>query len=157
VLAARCSLLTAFAACTAPAPPPSRRHATELFFPIEHAQPLPAPAGSILGWTMNTIHWGAACSPVPSAPPRKSFAAAFRVPTSVCPFDGREMGIAGREPLTREQAACPALAQRLGMVCQALLMYSQWFPQLKGLERVLGRRKGCEIPEQAAAGGQGQD
>jgi hypothetical protein len=39
-------------------------------FPINSIRPLPAKAGTMLGWYGNTIHWGGSCHAVAAADPR---------------------------------------------------------------------------------------
>jgi hypothetical protein len=91
-------------------------------FPLHGARPLPAPAGSVLCWNGNTIHWGASCSRHTSAAPRKSMAMTFRR-AEVAQLEG------GGSPISRESAAPSAMApeMRLALISRALLLYSQWY------------------------------
>jgi ectoine hydroxylase-related dioxygenase (phytanoyl-CoA dioxygenase family) len=50
----------------------------ELRFPIHAVRPLPVPAGSVLAWAGNTVHWGAACGE--GHQPRQSVAFTFKAP-----------------------------------------------------------------------------
>ena len=59
-----------------PATEVQRGLSSKIHFPLHGARALPAPAGSLLAWYGNTIHWGSSCSRYADHP-RKSIALTF--------------------------------------------------------------------------------
>jgi hypothetical protein len=93
----------------------------KLRFGLHGARALPAPAGSLLLWYGNTIHWGGSCSRHAEAPPRKSIAMVFRR-GDVAQLEGSNAG----PPLTRAAARGMSPDARLSLVARSLLLYQQW-------------------------------
>ena len=93
----------------------------KLRFGLHGARALPAPAGSLLLWCGNTIHWGGSCSRHAEAPPRKSIAMVFRR-GDVAQLEGSNAG----PPLTRAAARGMSPDARLSLVARSLLLYQQW-------------------------------
>jgi len=97
--------------------------------------PLPAPAGSVLVWHPNIIHWGSACSAYAAGPARKSIAGAFRLPERRLPTSEKERRLYGRGPVTREELrAGLGVDTKLRCIAYALMMYSVWFPEFEGFD-----------------------
>jgi len=94
---------------------------TEVRFPLGGLRPLPAEAGTVLAWAGNTIHMGSACSSAAADRPRSSLACTFRRQDS-----GRLSG-AVLPNLTRTDARNLTLECRFRLICQSLLLYSQWY------------------------------
>lgn len=55
-------------------------------FPLESVRPLPGPAGSVICWQGNTIHWGSKCGEYAETP-RMSIAMSFRVAKALPQLD----------------------------------------------------------------------
>ena len=101
----------------------------ELRFPLGAVRPLPAPAGSVLLWAGNTLHYGTACGPRggaadAGAPPRQPLAMTFRRPAAGAGcFSGH------LRPLSRAAAAALGPRERLALIAHSLLLYKKWFKQ----------------------------
>ena len=59
-----------------PATEIQRGVSSKIHFPLHGARALPAPAGSLIAWYGNTVHWGSTCSKYANDP-RKSIALTF--------------------------------------------------------------------------------
>lgn len=105
-------------------PPDEPDGPMEVRFDLGSAHPLaPLPAGSIVAWVGNLIHWGTNCVPGAEAGPRTSlgfnFLAAGEQLQSSAPL------------LTREAARALTSQGRLALIARSLLAYSPWY-QLDG-------------------------
>ncbi len=80
---------------------------------LQHARALPAPAGSVLGWGFDALHWGSARTA--AAPPRVSVAYEWLGPKG-SPTEG-DM------PLIDLADGLPPLGQRLELIAWAILAY----------------------------------
>ena len=98
---------------------PGGKSVCKIRFPLQCSRALPAPAGSLLAWSGNTIHWGSTCSRYAASPPRKSIAMAFRR-RDVAQLEG-----AG-PPITQERARAMTMDGRLALIARSLLLYNQW-------------------------------
>jgi hypothetical protein len=87
---------------------------------LMHARALPAPAGSVLGWGFDVLHWGSARTE--GAPPRVSVAYEWLGPDH-SPAESDP-------PLIDLNDGLPALAERLNLIGKAILAYSKWDPTL---------------------------
>ena len=94
---------------------------SKLRFPIGGARALPAPAGSLLVWNGNTIHWGSSCTQYSTSPPRKSIAMTFLRRSS---SDYQTGGIGA--PITQDDARAMSPNMRLSLIARSLLLYNQW-------------------------------
>ena len=98
---------------------PTRNGALTLQFPLQGIRPLEAPAGAVLGWHGNTIHWGSRCAS--DAPfPRASIAVTFCRASVGC--------LEGNTLLTRQDVTALDLKGRLSAVAWSLIMHKRWFP-----------------------------
>jgi hypothetical protein len=102
-----------------PATEVQRGRSAKIHFPLHGVRALPAPAGSLLAWYGNTIHWGSTCSRY-ATEPRKSIALTFRRAATVS-HDDNEV-----PPLIRTHAAALTPALRLSLIARSLLLYNQW-------------------------------
>jgi hypothetical protein len=102
-----------------PATEIQRGQSAKIQFPLHGVRALPAPAGSLLAWYGNTIHWGSTCSRYASNP-RKSIALTFRR-AATTPVGADEV-----PPLTQSQAGALPPGLRLALIARSLLLYNQW-------------------------------
>jgi len=102
-------------------------------FPLQHARPLPAPAGSICSWQGNLIHWGSSCAPHRNLEqPRMSMALTLRKRE----FHSADAGITaccGRDPIPRAKLREMDFPTRLSVVGKSLIMYYHWTKGYTGL------------------------
>jgi len=101
-----------------PATEVQRGLSSKIHFPLHGVRALPAPAGSLLAWYGNTIHWGSTCSRYANAP-RKSIALTFRRTCS-------NLGTKEAPPITMAQASFMTPELRLALISRSLLLYNQW-------------------------------
>mmetsp|Transcript_32484 Transcript_32484/g.97256 ORF Transcript_32484/g.97256 Transcript_32484/m.97256 type:complete len:476 (-) Transcript_32484:51-1478(-) len=102
-------------------------------FPIHHVRPLPAPAGSVLSWMGNLIHWGSSCSPHKSVEqPRISMALTLR--KREYHHDEKVASVTGRAPMARHLLRDMKLKNRLSVVGKSLIMYHHWTNAYTGLD-----------------------
>jgi hypothetical protein len=94
--------------------------ATAINFPLHSVRPLPAVGGSVCLWQGSLIHWGAACSPHSTDPPRASIAFTFMRK------DVDQLG--DFPPILRSDIADIASdgSVKMQLICRSLLMYNQW-------------------------------
>lgn len=94
----------------------------ELRFDLAGARQLaPLPAGALLAWCGNTVHWGGRCS---AREPRPRVALGFNFVR-----DGVQLQ-SGRPPLRRAELRAPgglSTRQRLSIVAGSLLLYANWY------------------------------
>ncbi|KAJ1489716.1 hypothetical protein T484DRAFT_3446637 [Baffinella frigidus] len=103
-------------------PAAGRPGSLKVRFPLQGARPLPAQAGSVLGWHGNTIHWGGRCAS-DAAHPRASFACTF------CRVEGGGEGtLEGNALLSRAGLRALTLRGRLSLVAHSLIMHKRWYP-----------------------------
>ena len=88
-------------------------------FPLQGVRPLESPAGAVLGWHGNTIHWGSRCSS-DAACGRASIAVTF-CRTGLGSLEGNRL-------LSRADLAALDLKGRLSAVAWSLIMHKRWFP-----------------------------
>jgi hypothetical protein len=94
--------------------------ATEIRFDLAGARPLaPLPAGSLVAWVGNLIHWGTCCMPDADAPPRISVGFNF--------LRAGERLQSGAPALDREAARRLGLPERLSLIARSVLAYSPWY------------------------------
>jgi hypothetical protein len=103
---------------------------SKIHFPLHGVRALPAPAGSLIAWYGNTIHWGSTCSRYAKAP-RKSIALTFRrgdikVGAGVLAPDDAPRIHRPSPPITITQASAMTPALRLALISRSLLLYNQW-------------------------------
>lgn len=84
-------------------------------------RPLPAPAGSVLMWNGNTVHWGAATSAA-NPQPRASFSVAFRRRAAKASHLERSL-----PTMTPSEVLALTLPQRMQLIAQGLLLFKWWF------------------------------
>lgn len=113
-----------------PATEVQRGLSSKIHFPLHGVRALPAPAGSMIAWYGNTIHWGSTCSRFAKAP-RKSIALTFRRADIKVGAGVHELDEASRihrpsPPITRSQARDMSPAFRLALISRSLLLYNQW-------------------------------
>ena len=114
-----------------PATEVRRGLSSKIRFPLHGARALPAPAGSMLAWYGNTIHWGSTCSRFASQP-RKSIAITFQrsdivTPTTFTSEEACPALVHNPAPaITVEQARAMTPRMRLELVSRSLLVYNQW-------------------------------
>jgi hypothetical protein len=101
-----------------PATEVQRGLSSKIHFPLHGVRALPAPAGSLLAWYGNTIHWGSTCSRYANAP-RKSIALTFR-------RNDNNLGTKEAPPITMTQASFMTPEFRLALISRSLLLYNQW-------------------------------
>jgi hypothetical protein len=114
-----------------PAKEVMRGQSSKIHFPLHGVRALPAPAGSLIAWYGNTIHWGSSCSRYAKVP-RKSIALTFRradmnvgASDVLAPADAR-MVHQPSPPITMAQACDMTPAMRLALISRSLLLYNQW-------------------------------
>ena len=114
-----------------PATEVRRGLSSKIQFPLHGVRALPAPAGSLLAWYGNTIHWGSTCSRY-AKEPRKSIALTFRRGDSIkvgagllAPDDAPRVHRPS-PPITITQACDMTPALRLALISRSLLLYNQW-------------------------------
>lgn len=102
---------------------------------VQAAHAVPADAGSVLGWTDSTIHWGGRCVDPPPNAPRMSVAVSF----APRPADGSTMPASWRG-FIEAAGTTPSFRERLRMVGEALSRYlaseplmSRWEPLARKL------------------------
>jgi hypothetical protein len=114
-----------------PATEVQRGKSSKIHFPLHGVRALPAPAGSLIAWYGNTIHWGSSCSRYAKAP-RKSIALTFRrgdikVGAGVpAPDDAARIVHRSCPPINITQASDMTPALRLALISRSLLLYNQW-------------------------------
>jgi len=110
--------------CATLAPSSSEIEWEEEYQPhVACAEAVPAPAGSLLTWAANLIHWSAPCE-ASQAEPRISVATTFYREGE---GESSEQGI-----LYRHQLPSVNLRKRLQIVARAMIMYHHWHPGFKG-------------------------
>ena len=80
----------------------------------------PLPAGSIVGWVGNLIHWGTCCLPDSKEP----------LPRTAVGFNFLRAGErlqSGAPSLSREDARRLSLDGRLALIARSVLAYSPWY------------------------------
>ena len=112
-----------------PATEVQRGLSSKIHFPLHGVRALPAPAGSLIAWYGNTIHWGSTCSRYAKVP-RKSIALTFRR-GDIQVGAGDALDEAPRvhrpsPPITLSQARDMSPAFRLALISRSLLLYNQW-------------------------------
>jgi hypothetical protein len=116
-----------------PAKEVMRGQSSKIHFPLHGVRALPAPAGSLIAWYGNTIHWGSSCSRYARVP-RKSIALTFRRAdihvgagaAELAPDDVARMVHRPSPPITMAQACDMTPALRLALISRSLLLYNQW-------------------------------
>jgi hypothetical protein len=117
-----------------PATEVQRGVSSKIHFPLHGVRALPAPAGSLISWYGNTIHWGSSCSRH-SKTPRKSIALTFRrakrtnqstTPTRRSSVDEVPVSALAPAPITIAQACALTPELRLALISRSLLLYNQW-------------------------------
>lgn len=93
---------------------------------------LPAPPGSVLGWTFDVLHWGGAC--VSAGTARRAISLEF--------IAAGEPPNADEAPLLPLTGALPALADRLRMIATAVMLYQKFEPGLIRYRAVAERLRG---------------
>ena len=90
----------------------------------------PAPAGSLLAWAGDTVHWGTACAPaeklLEGERPRVSLAFVFRKKNAAC--DARGTPLTKRECFENGGLSLP---RRLEIVRHALTCFEHWYGDTK--------------------------
>ena len=110
-------------------------------FPAHLARPLPAPAGSVVAWMGNLVHWGASCAPHADVDqPRISMALTLRL-REFRGIDAEHVeSTTGRAPMPRSHLRGMELKNRLSVVGKSLIMYSHWMNGYSGLDLDLLKR-----------------
>lgn len=111
-------------------PPPHAGREVRLKFDLGAARPLPCPAGTVLMWTGNTVHWGSSCSS--RAPvPRQSIALAFRAAAwerSHLELDMPGLTLAEVQVAASSAIGCAVpVATRLRLVVKGLALFKWWW------------------------------
>jgi len=131
-----------------PAVEVQRGVSSKIQFPLHGVRALPAPAGSLIAWYGNTIHWGSSCSKyVTDEQPRKSIALTFvrsdcsgalssttttTTSTSTSNSDDDDDGPHPQRihnpcpPISLRQATTMTARRRLSLISRSLLLYNQW-------------------------------
>lgn len=108
----------------------SSTRTTPQFKPEAVKMMAPFPAGTMMGWTGNTIHWGSKCEGS-AVDPRKSIALVFRrtdtTPDKEAP------------PLTFEECADLSVLRRLQICNKALLHFAHWYNIPANIEEDLSK------------------
>lgn len=92
----------------------------------------PFPAGSVMCWSGNTIHWGSACESLEHGEsPRTSLALVFRARGSRLSQEERS--------LTREDVCRADVRQRLRWVAAAIRFFNHWYDLPSDLASFLAR------------------
>ena len=109
-----------------PATEVQRGLSSKIHFPLHGVRALPAPAGSLLAWYGNTIHWGSTCSRYADVP-RKSIALTFRRTCSSSSSSNSNLGgTKEAPPITMAEASFMTPELRLALISRSLLLYNQW-------------------------------
>ena len=120
-----------------PATEVQRGVSSKIHFPLHGVRALPAPAGSLIAWYGNTIHWGSSCSKY-AKDPRKSIALTFirsdcnalsssNTTTTKNNENENESRIHNPSPpISITQAAAMTPEMRLSLISRSLLIYNQW-------------------------------
>ncbi len=93
---------------------------------LQHSRALPAPAGSVLGWAFDVLHWGS--GNLRASAPRVSVA-----------YEWLGAEIAPEEyelPLIDLDAGLPPMSQRLDCVARSILSYSRFDSALRPFEEL---------------------
>jgi len=77
---------------------------------------LPVPAGSMLGWSFDVLHWGETCTSVET--PRRALSLEF--------IAGDQPPRSDEAPLVDVTGALPSLPQRLSMIATAVCAYEKF-------------------------------
>jgi len=93
---------------------------TELRFGFQGSRALPAPAGTVLAWHGNLVHWGSPCHCTASTP-RASLAFTFRR------SDVESMHTKGPQKMKKSETCELNLSQRLQLACQSIMLYKSWY------------------------------
>eukprot|EP00571_Detonula_confervacea_P006938 CAMPEP_0172320740 /NCGR_PEP_ID=MMETSP1058-20130122/41285_1 /TAXON_ID=83371 /ORGANISM="Detonula confervacea, Strain CCMP 353" /LENGTH=779 /DNA_ID=CAMNT_0013036067 /DNA_START=84 /DNA_END=2423 /DNA_ORIENTATION=+ len=113
-----------------PATEVQRGSSSKIHFPLHGARALPAPAGSLIAWYGNAIHWGSSCSKYANDP-RKSIALTFVRGDcdALSTTTGDDVGPRIHNPsppISISQAAAMTPEMRLSFISRSLLLYNQW-------------------------------
>ena len=114
-----------------PATEVQRGKSSKIQFPLHGVRALPAPAGSLIAWYGNTIHWGSSCSRYAKVP-RKSIALTFRRGDikvgagELAPDDAPRIVHRQCPPINITQTCDMTPALRLALISRSLLLYNQW-------------------------------
>jgi len=121
-----------------PATEVQRGVSSKIHFPLHGVRALPAPAGSLIAWYGNTIHWGSSCSKY-AEDPRKSIALTFirsdctalssssKTTTTKKDDNDDEARVHNPSPpISITQAAAMTPEMRLSLISRSLLIYNQW-------------------------------
>ncbi|MCB9643590.1 MAG: phytanoyl-CoA dioxygenase family protein [Myxococcales bacterium] len=101
---------------------------------LQDVRALPAPAGSVLGWSAQLLHWGGRTSPWAEGP-RISVA-----------FEFQAQGFAGGAPFVLPPQL-PDFSMRLGLIARQLLQYRHMAPLSKEMERVCRQLADTYLPK----------
>lgn len=113
-----------------PAAEVQRGVSSKIHFPLHGVRALPAPAGSLIAWYGNTIHWGSSCSKY-AKDPRKSIALTFvrgkigQLSTTTTDDNGPKVHNPS-PPISLIQATDMTTRMRLSLISRSLLLYNQW-------------------------------
>lgn len=84
---------------------------------LQNCRPLPAAAGSLLGWGLDVIHWGSACQNTKQT----RISISFGFVSEAARLEPDEL------PLLEQAPDClPTFEQKLSMICQAILTYNRF-------------------------------
>ena len=90
---------------------------------LQHIRALPAPAGSVMGWTSHLLHWGGrACET--ASEPRISVA-----------FEVQRRDFTKQEAFFLPLKRCPSFSMRLALIARQLLQYQHMHPLEPALAR----------------------
>lgn len=90
----------------------------------------PHPAGTVMAWTANLIHWGSACEKDGALDPRASIALVFR--SAAAASDG------AATPLSRADVSGLDQQGRVALVRRAVAYFSSWYEVPRDLDARLG-------------------
>ena len=93
---------------------------------LQRSRALPAPAGSVLGWAFDVLHWGS--GNLRASAPRVSVAYEW-LGADVTPLEPEL-------PLIDLDQGFPPLSQRLDCVARAILSYHRFDPTLLAFEEL---------------------
>jgi hypothetical protein len=93
---------------------------------LQHARALPAPAGSVLGWAFDVLHWGSVS--LGAQTPRVSVAYEWLGP------DGSPEE--HESPLVNLDDGLPSMAQRLDLIARSILSYTRFDVALPPFEEL---------------------
>jgi hypothetical protein len=105
---------------------------------MQRARALPAPAGSVLGWAFDVLHWGSVSLGAPT--PRVSVAYEWLGPDGYP--EEHEL------PLLNLDDGLPSLAERLDLIARSILSYDRFDPALLPFE---GLAKKLRISETSSS------